>query len=63
MNQPKPNVDSEISNEMAEAGAAALRFHLVYEGQPDFNQGRLEQIAREVFVAMRAVLEQRDGAP
>jgi hypothetical protein len=55
--------NAEISNEMAEAGAAALRFHLVYEQQPDFNQGRLEQIAREVFVAMRAALEQRDGTP
>lgn len=63
MKQTKQNDGSEISNAMAEAGASTLRFHLVYEEQPDFNQGRLEQIAREVFVAMRAVLEQRDGAP
>jgi hypothetical protein len=63
MDQTQYSDNAEISNEMAEAGAAALRFHLVYEQQPDLSQGRLEQIAREVFVAMRAALEQRDGAP
>lgn len=63
MNESTPIQDGEISDEMAQAGAAVLRFHLVYEENADLKEGRLEQIAREVFVAMRAALESRDGAP